>query len=112
MRGAHLRVLHGCNLVIANQILAYASTLLLEVMITQPSLICYLMGHELCVMTCGYTFVDHFILLNSSLDSCVNELGHFYIVSEHVYWEITSLRDGNEFFRVIIVICVLFVFLI
>ena len=76
----------------------------------QPSFICYLVRYKLCVMSRGDTFVENLVLLDAAFDSCVYELCHFWIVSEHVDRQLLALSYGDELFFIIIFILVVTIY--
>ena len=73
----------------------------------QPSFIRYLVGYKLCMMSRGNAFVKDLVLLDTTFDSCVYKLCHFWIVREHVNRQVLALCYGDEFFLVIVFILVL-----
>ena len=75
-------------------------------MLVQPSFIGYLMRYKLRVMSRGNAFVKDLVLLEATLDSCMNKLSHFWVVGEHIDGQILSLCYSDELFFITVFILV------
>lgn len=102
-----LWVLYRCDVVVTDQVLTNTSVLFAKLMTTHSSLICYLVRDKLSMMSRGNTFIDDFILFDSSFDGGVRKLCHFWVIGEHVDWQLTALSNCDKLFGIVVVVSML-----